>query len=38
MIGDGVNDVFVLFYVNVGVVLGSIRIDVVMEVVDIIII
>lgn len=34
MIGDGINDVFVLVYVNVGFVIG-IGIDVVIESVDI---
>lgn len=36
MVGDGINDVFVLVIVDFGIVMGGVGIDMVMEIVDIV--
>lgn len=36
-VGDGMNDVFVLVWVDVGIVMGGLGSDVVIEVVDVVI-
>lgn len=36
MVGDGINDVFVLVIVDVGIVMGVVGLVVVMEIVDVV--
>lgn len=36
MVGDGVNDVFVMVSVSVGIVMGVVFLDVVLEIVDVV--
>lgn len=36
MVGDGINDVFVLVVVDVGIVMGVVGLVVVMEIVDVV--
>lgn len=35
-VGDGINDVFVIVWVDVGIVMGGLGFDVVIEIVDVV--